>query len=176
MMVSWLVPARPAYFHRISSALEIFRQLSTEWIDRRTLEDVLGVSKTVAWRILRRCGAQDGPGNTLVCRRPELIRALEVLQQTGEYDREIRRRNRVEENLAQMLQSARSRHIRVAPQARAVDLVGTRFHKLPPGVNLSPSRLTIDFSGTEDFLGKVGAVLFALQNDYEAVSEFIEQA
>ena len=173
IVVPWFVPAVPAYYHRIADAVEIIRLLESDWIDRRTVEEVLGVSKTGAWRILRLCGAQDGPGNTLVCRRLELIRALEVLQQTGAYDREIRRRSRVEQNLAQLLQSARSRHIRVTPDNRAVELVGSRFGKLPAGVELSPARLTIDFVGLEDFLQKFGAVVYALGNDYEAVSEFL---
>jgi hypothetical protein len=69
---------------------------------------------------------------------------------------------------------ARSTHIQVAPLSRALELVSSRFGKLPPGVELSPSRLVIDFYGTEDFLEKFGAVVFALLNDYEAVSEFIE--
>src|ERR1035438_9095920 len=92
--VSWIVPAKPAYYHRLDVAIAVFRGLPAEWIDRRTVEEVLRVSKTVAWRIMRRCGASDGPGNTLVCRREELILALVRLQSTGEFDREIRRRER----------------------------------------------------------------------------------
>jgi len=168
------VPARPAYFHRISEALETFRSIELDWIDRRTLQDVLGVSKTVAWRILRLCGATDGPGNTIVCRREELISALERLSLSEPCDRELRRRFRLEQNLAQLLRTARATHIQVAPPSHTVELVSTRFGKLPTGVELSPSRLTIDFLGTKDFLEKVGAIVFALQNDYEAVSEFIE--
>ena len=156
--------------------METLRSLDTDWIDRRTLQEILGVSKTVAWRILRFCGASDGPGNALVCRRLELISALERLAQSEACDRELRRRSRLEHNLASLLTTARSSHIQVAPQNRTIDLVSSRFGKLPPGIDLSPSRLTIDFFGTEDFLEKVGAVVFALQNDYEAVSEFIEAA
>ncbi len=167
------MPARPAYFHRLTEALETFRHLKTDWIDRRTVEEVLGVSKTVAWRVLRSCGASDGPGNTVVCRRLELVQALEALQETGGYQHEIRRRNRVEQNLDLLLQSARSRHIQVAREDRGLDLASTRFAELPAGIELSPSRLIIDFSGTQDFLAKFGAVVFALQNDYERVEEFI---
>jgi len=168
------VPARPAYFHRIHEALETFRSLDLDWIDRRTLQEVLGVSKTVAWRILRLCGASDGPGNTIVCRRPELISALERLWQSETCDGELRRRSRLEHNLAQLLSAARARHIQVAPPGRTIELVSSRFRQLPAGVDLSPSRLVIDFQGTEDFLEKVGAIVFALKNDYEAIREFIE--
>jgi len=168
------MPARPAYFHRISEALEVLRRLETEWIDRRTLEETLCVSKTVAWRIMRRCGAAGGPGGALVCRRPELIEALESLERSPACDREIRRRGRVELRLTQLLAAARSQHVLVAPRDRGAELLSTRFSKLPPGVELAPGRLTVDFAGTADFLEKVGAVVFALQNDYEAISSFTE--
>jgi hypothetical protein len=170
------MPAQPAYFHRLTDALDVFRRISVEWIDRRTLQETLGVSKTVAWRILRQCGGIGGPGNTLVCRRPELIEALERLQQTGHYTREIRRRERVESQLAELLTAARSRHIQITTEHRAGDLVSTRFGKLPPGIDLTPERLTIEFAGVEEFLRKVGAVVFALQNDYELICSFIEAA
>lgn len=168
------MPARPAYFHRLDEALQIFARLETDWIDRRTLQETLGVSKTVAWRILRQCGATDGPGNTLVCRRQDLIRALQALQQSGDYEREIRRRNRVKLNLEDMIRYARRKQKQIARNEAAVELLSTRFLLLPPGVELHPGELRIQFSGTADFLQKFGAVVFALNNDYEQISEFIE--
>lgn len=164
---------QPAYFHRLTEALEVFRQLPSDWIDRRTLQDTLGVSKTVAWRILRQCGATDGPGGSLVCRRPELIQALELLQQTGAYQHEIRRRDRVEAHLSDLLTTARSRHIQVSTQDHGIELLSTRFGHLPAGIDLTPGRLTIEFAGIEEFLQKIGAMVFALQNDYEAIVTFL---
>lgn len=169
------MPARPSYFHRLADAIAAFRHLESDWIDRRTVEEAIGVSKTVAWRILRQCGAADGPGNTVVCRRDQLIAALERLQQTGEYQREIRRRQRVEAKLEQLLRLAHSRQVRLVPDERALELVSTRFNRLPDGVELTGRRLTVEFAGCEDFLAKIGAVVFALQNDYEAIREFIER-
>ncbi|HEY3412150.1 MAG TPA: hypothetical protein VGM51_03725 [Armatimonadota bacterium] len=65
-------------------------------MDRRQLEELLGVSKTVAWRLLRHCGAEPGPGNTLICRRPALIARLEeLLAEGGRLDHEIRRHDRL---------------------------------------------------------------------------------
>jgi hypothetical protein len=170
------MPARPAYFHRISEALEVFRRRASPWIDRRNLEETLGVSKTVAWRIMRRCGAGPGPGNTLVCGRAELIRGLEALERSPECDREVRRRGRVEQRLAQLLAAARSQHVLVAGEQHGLKMVNTRFAELPPGVSLAPGRLTVDFAGTADFLEKVGALVFAVQNDYETIREFLDAA
>ncbi len=169
------MPATPAYFHRITEAIEVFQELSAEWVDRRTLEETLGVSKTVAWRIMRRCEATPGPGNTLVCGRADLVRQLQSLRETGEYSREMARRTRVEERLDALVAAARARHVGVAQEKRALALVSTRFQKLPAGVELTPGRLTIDFASTPDFLEKIGAIVFALQNDFDAVSRFIGQ-
>jgi len=169
------MPAHPAYFHRLADAVEVLEKLPSAWIDRRTLQEVLGVSKTVAWRILRQCGASQGPGNTLVCPRQELVAALENLRSGQPCVRELGRRQRLEDRLTQLVAAARSHHIRVVPDSRALELVSTRFTKLPAGVKLSPARLTIDFRGTEDFLEKFGAVVFALQNDFAAIGRFIEQ-
>ena len=53
-------------------------------------------------------------------------------------------------------------------------LLSARFNSLPSGVELTPTELKITFAGTDDFLQKVGALVYALQNDLEAVSEFID--
>ena len=168
------MPAQPAYSHRLTEAIEVFRRIPMDWIDRRTLQETLGVSKTVAWRILRQCGGMEGPGNTLVCRRPDLIQALERLQQTGAYTHEIRRRGRVEAQLAELLTVARSRQIRITSEDRGVELLSTRLGQLPPGIDLMPGRLTMEFTGIEEFLQKVGAIVYALQNDYELIHAFLE--
>ena len=106
--------------------------------------------------------------------RQVLVAALESLRTGQPCGRELRRRQRLEDRLTQLLTAARSQHIRVVPDSRALELVSTRFARLPPGIELSPARLTIEFYGTEDFLEKFGAVMFALQNDFEAISRLIE--
>ena len=49
-----------------------------------------------------------------------------------------------------------------------------RFNSLPPGVQLTASKLKIEFHRTADFLGKFAGLAYALDNDCEAISEFIE--
>ena len=168
------MPARPSYFHRVEEALEVFRSLAGDWIDRRTIEQTFGVSKTVAWRIMRSSGAIPGPGNTLVCARGGLLASLEHLQKTGHYEHEVLRRERLENRLSGLLAAARSKHLRVATEDRAITLLSTRFAKLPPGMELTHKRLTVEFSGMADFLEKVGALVYALHNDYESVAGFLE--
>jgi len=168
------MPAKPFYFREIPQAIAAVQRLESAWIDRRMVEELLGVSKTVAWRILRRSGGQDGPGNTLVCRKEHLIALLTALQEGGEYRQEARRRDRVAEYLAKLAETGRTRRTKVAEDQRAVELLSSRFDRLPAGVALTPRRLSVDFSSPQEFLERIGAVIFALQNDFEAVRDFIE--
>lgn len=168
------MPAKPFYFRQIPVAVEALRRLESDWIDRRTIEETLGVSKTVAWRILRRCGARDGPGNTLVCPRDGLIAALVAWQGDGDYQHEIRRRDRISGYLDKLAEFGRSRRTKVAEDRKAAELLSSRFGRLPAGIELTPRRLTVDFSSPQEFLERVGAVIFALQNDFDAVRNFIE--
>jgi hypothetical protein len=168
------MPARPVYFHRLSAAVEELKRSATPWVDRRTVEELLGISKAGAWRLMRRCGAEDGPGRALVCRREELIGALEAIAESGEWREEARRRDRIEAYLTEMAQFAHSRKTAVASQRKASELLDSRFRRLPGGVELTPERLTVEFSGAQDFLQKIGSVIFALQNDFDAVRDFIE--
>src|SRR5438270_8051319 len=117
------MPAVPAYFHRLGEAIEALQRLSSEWVDRRAVEEAFGVSKTVAWRIMRHSGAVDGPGNTLICRKADLLASLARLQATGEFAREARRRDRVSGYLEHLAQFGRSRRTTVAVREKAAELV-----------------------------------------------------
>jgi hypothetical protein len=152
------MPARPSYFHRLNEGLEIFRGLERELIDRRTLQEALGVSKTVAWRILRQSGATDGPGNTLVCRRGELIAALERLQKTSRFEWEIRRRQKFAEALA-------IRQPKLLVEA-PVEVLAQEFENLPAGVRLAPGSITIAFAEPREALEKLLALAMAISNDF----------
>lgn len=170
------MPITPLWIHRLAEGIPALTCQSQEWIDRRTLEEVLGVGKWTAWRILRQCGAEDGPGGALVCRREKLVGRLRELQQNPHLAPEIARRERVEQYLAGMLRYASRKHKEIARNQDAEELLGSRFGKLPAGVELDRRELRIEFSGTDDFLRKFGAVVFALQNDFEEISEFLESA
>ncbi len=171
------MPARPSYAGRIAEMIRALEARQESWIDRRQVEEGLGVSKTVAWRLLRRLGAQEGPGNALMLNRADAIRGFKSLQEDGgAVDLEVRRRARVEQYLNQMRGFVAAQRTTVASQERAIDLVNTRFESLPPNVSMTPRSLRIDFDSTAEFLKAFGAVVFALNNDYEAIQEFIDGA
>ncbi len=170
------MPSTPLYAHRLEDGIQHLSGLKTDWVDRRMLEEALGVGKWTAWRILKRCGAEEGPGGALICRRAELIQQLQVLLEDGRFGPEIARRKRVEQYLDGMVRYASRKHKQIARNQAAVDLMSSLFSGLPAGVDLQPGELRIRFHGMEDFLRKFGAVVFALNNDYEQISDFIEQS
>jgi hypothetical protein len=170
------VPATPLFVHNLRAGIEILEGLPQDWIDRRTLQDILGVSKWTAWRILKRCGAQDGPGSSLVCRRAALISKLKAFREGIPVSAEISRRDRVERYLEGMGRYVRARNSKVAQDGEAAILLGSRLLNLPPGVELEPGELRIRFSGASDFLQKFGAVVFALQNDFDRIRELLDSA
>ena len=126
------MPSTPLFIHHLADAIPAIEALETDLIDRRTLEEALGVSKWTAWRLMRSCGACDGPGGALVCRRSELIAALRKLEQDGHLAPEIARRQRVARYLDQIGRYASSKHMEVARDQAANDLLATRFSSLPP--------------------------------------------
>ena len=93
-----ICPPGPPTFIDLPTPLRFWRTVLR--LDRpQTLQEILGVSKTVAWRILRQCGASQGPGNMLICERLKLVAALESLRADQPCGRELRRRQRPEDRL-----------------------------------------------------------------------------
>ena len=170
------MPAKPSYAHRLKAAIETLQDGSASLIGRHDLEELLGVSKTVAWRILRHCQAQKGPGGALLFERlPLIARLQELAAEGGVIAREVARRERVDEQLLAMRSYLHSRQTKVIRDELAPALVSTRFQNLPANITFTPQSLRMEFYGTEDFLAAVGAIVYALQNDYPAISAFIEK-
>jgi hypothetical protein len=171
------MPAKPSYARRLAAAMETLQARQTPWIGRADVEELLGVSKTVAWRLLRHCEAQKGPGGALLLERVDLIAKLQELATAGgTIAQEVARRQKVEDQLLAMHRYLRSRETKVVRDEQAEGLVSSRFRSLPPNITFTPQSLLIEFAGTEHFLAAIGAIVYALENDYEAISDFIEAA
>jgi hypothetical protein len=168
------MPAKPSFSRDLPQALAELRQDPSDWVDRRRLELLLGISRSTAWRLLRQAGGQPGPGNTLVCRREELVSYFEqILNGGGSVDYEVKRRQRLESYLASIRPQVVASRTQVAPAGTGLAMVNSRFASLPPNVTLTPRSLHLDFSTPEEFLAAIGALVFALQNDYEKIAAFI---
>src|SRR6185437_15381225 len=108
------MPSAPLYLHRLAGGIAALEALPWDWIDRRTVEEALGVGKWMAWRILRSAGATEGPGNTLVCGRETLLARLRELQRDRRFGPEIARRERLESYLEGIARFASRKHKEIA--------------------------------------------------------------
>jgi hypothetical protein len=170
------MPSKPSFARDLPRAVAELRQDSSDWVDRRRLEHLLGVSRSTAWRLMRQAGAGPGPGNTVVCGRQELIAYFErLLAGGGPVDYEAKRRRRLEDYLARIRPQVVASRTSVAPPTHGLAMVNTRFDSLPANVELTPRSLHIEFSTTAEFLAAVGKLVFALQNDYEKVAAYIDR-
>ena len=163
------MPATPSYAHRLTDAIANLEARSTAQIGRQDLEELLGVSKPTAWRLMRACGSAPVPGGALLCDRLHLIERLKQLAAGEDIVKEAKRHKRVETHILEMQAFMKSKVS--AKEVKAVRQ--TRFDKLPANVTMTPRSLHIDFQDSGEFIAAVGAVLFALQNDLEEISEFI---
>ena len=119
-------------------------------------------------------GRSPGPAGRS-CSRLERVRAY---MDDPRVSFERRRRERLEAALEALNPHTRARLIKVIGEdrpAEAAGLLSSRFDRLSDGVELTSHSLHIEFRGREEFLERLGAVIFALENDTERVLRFVEQ-
>ncbi len=144
------------------------------YLDRHAIEELFRVSRSEANRLMRRAGAIAIAGR-LVIPRPALLAWLEKMLASEAALLEENRVTKLSEILAAVpVEKRRRARPPIVRDSQAEELRATRFSKLPPGVALTTGELKIEFFGTEDFMQKFGAVVYALENDYEQISAFIE--
>lgn len=152
------------------TALGAIRQpalLGRDWISEH-----LNVSKTTAWRILLEAGASYyGP---FVLVEVEKLRAyFQRLRREPYSEPELRRQSRTAATLTEMARYMSHRQTVVDADPRR--LTGSLLKTLSKteGVELTASRLVIDFKGFEDFLRKFGMIVYALKNNLDEIRQFL---
>ena len=83
------------------------------------------------------------------------------------------RRQRLAAYLDEIRPGVIAARTKVVPDQAAQALVNSRFAALPANVHLTPESLHIEFQGQEEFLAAIGALIYAVNNDFETVSRFL---
>jgi hypothetical protein len=132
-------------------------------VDRALFERLFGVRRRRAIQLLNHFGGFQS-GRTYLVDRLDLIRQIEALLASGEYEQEHCRKQR----LCQQLDGFRTRS--AAAQVRVpitVEDCSARPSQLPDGVRLERGRLAVEFAGAEDLLRKLFVLAQAAVNDFE---------
>ena len=164
------MPAQPTWFHHLPIAVAELEQLPCPTVDRQTLERLLHLKKSQAWRVLKQLGASPLAGG-LAINREELLEKLRAIQQQAPCEQEQRRHQRVATHLDELRKTIRARQV-VIPAA--ADLYSRGLPDLPAGISLQPGRLIIEFHGAPDLLAKLLEISMAAANDYEAFVQGVE--
>ena len=160
------MPRKIEWIHRLDAALEGLRELPCPVVDSRAVASLLGITPRHARRVLGRLFGQPA-GRGFVALRLELMERLEQLRVDPDHQMEVRRRDRVEDQLAVVRQAWKARQVPIAAPERAAEGLAD----LPAGVHLEAGRLEIRFETPEQLLTHLVSLAQAISEDYERFAE-----
>ena len=158
------MPAKPAWYNRINDIVRELHSLPRPFVDRATVEFLLGVGRRRAQQILAPCITHRVGSNGLAD-RDALIAHLRRLAEgdDGYYERQRRR------NLAEILAKLHKDRLE-RPQLLVeapLQILTQELDNLPDGVRLEPGRITVTFDQPRQALEKLLALAMAISNDFD---------
>jgi len=158
------VPAKPTWYRNLPHILMELRQHPHPWVDRATVEFLLGVNRRRAQQIMAPC-VTDHVGASGLADRNALVERLQRIAEGDEAFYEIERRKKVARLLGELRQERieKPQLIVEAPTA----IVNQELQHLPPGVRLEPGRITVEFEDPQQGLEKLLALAMAISNDFD---------
>jgi hypothetical protein len=157
------VPAKPQWYGQIEVIVEALRALPRPFVDRATVEHLLGVGRRRAQQIMAPC-ITDHVGANGLADREVLIEHLRRLARTDGVAYERTRRRKIAELLDGMRRDRLER-----PQVLVeapVRVVNQELESLPRGVTIAAGRITVEFDEPQQALEKLLALAMAIGNDY----------
>jgi hypothetical protein len=158
------MPAKPLWYSKINEVIAQLEALPRPFVDRATLEALLGVGRRRAQQLLAP-SVSDHVGTNGLADRYTVIAHLRRLRdhQDGYYER--RRRQNVATLLSQLHEERLNR-----PQLLVeapIQILTQQLENLPEGVLLEPGRITLTFEQPQQALEKLLALAMAVSNDFQ---------
>jgi hypothetical protein len=158
------VPAKPHWYSRIPTVIQALEALPRPFVDRATVESLLGVGRRRAQQILAPC-VTGRLGSNGLADRASLIAHLRRLAHSDTHHYEQRRRQKVAAKLAELEKERRERP-RLLVEA-PTQVVSQEFANLPPDVRLEPGRIVVEFTHPQQALEKLLTLAMAISNDFD---------
>ena len=159
------MPDKPIWYAGLEAAIGQLEALPFPWVDRSTIESVLGVGRRRAQQILQPL-VRKSVGKSGLADREEVIGHLRRLASGDTAGYESQRRVRLQGILEGLRQEAmeRPRVLVEAPTA----VVNQELESLPAGIHLSPGRIVLEgFRTPDEAKQKLLALIMAMGNDPE---------
>ncbi len=166
------MPDKPLWLGQLDRAIHDLEGLSLPWVDRATVERILGVGRRRAQQLLAPV-ATIRIGTSAVALRRDLIAHLEKIASAGSAQHEARRRRKLWSEIGRWRQQWIEQPpvlVEVPPdilrRIRKEDVDG-----LPEGVDLAPGTITIRFSTPTEALEKLLALAMAVGRNQTAFED-----
>lgn len=158
------MPAKPAWYSNLDDIISQLQALPRPFVDRATIEALLGVGRRRAQQIMAPCTTERIGANGLAD-RDSLVAHLERLAHDDEFTYERVRRCKVASVLGG-LRKDRLERPQVLVEA-PVRVVNQEMDSLPPGVSVDAGRIIVEFDHPRQALEKLLALAMAIGNDYD---------
>lgn len=162
------MPDHPQWFHRIPEILSCLQTSTVPFLDRLAIEQVFGVQRRQAIRILSSLGGYQ-LGRTFLVERETVISALRLVVSEGRFQQASAQRKRVWRAIAREQGRLRAKAIPVRPPP-ARPLPG----HLPEGVMLAGGELRVRFEDSVGLLEKLMALAEQAAEDFTWFQELCE--
>jgi hypothetical protein len=168
------MPAKAAWLLKIPEIMAMLEAFDVPVVDRATIERLFGLRRRQSIELLHRLGGYQA-GRTFLVDRHLLIENLRRLAAGEEFDRESRRKERLDGAIDKLRRHQTAARIRIPVPP---DVFSRKMAGLSTGVAIEPGHLHIAFSGAEDLLAKLFEFAQAASNDYDrfcAAAEPVDQ-
>jgi hypothetical protein len=166
------MPAKAQWLLQIPEILSLLEAFEVPVVDRAIIERLFGLRRRRAIELLHRFGGYQA-GRTFLIDRRLLIDHLQRLADGEEFQRESRRKERLDHTVDQLRREQTAARVKISVQP---DVFSRKLADLLPGVALEAGHLHIAFSGTEDLLSKLFALSQAASNDFDRFRAVAESA
>jgi hypothetical protein len=163
------MPDHPLWLERVPAVLDFLADPEAPaLLDRRTIEELLGVRRRRAIVILHQCKAARRRGE-LQAPRESVVAFLKSQDHEATLSRERARQQQVAEALGQARRELALPRISLPRPQTTLTLAG-----LPPGIHLTHGNLSVDFTTAQDLVNKLFSVAQAFAHDYEGLEAALQ--
>ncbi len=167
------MPAKPSWYSHLPKVIDELERLNRPFVDRATLQTLLGVGRRRAQEILAPCVTDRVGANGLADREALILHLRHVAEgEHGYYEKQ--RQRKVSGVLAALRKERLER-----PQllvAAPVSILNQELTDLPAGVRLESGRITVEFEGAQQALEKLLAIAMAVANNFESFERQVRSA
>jgi hypothetical protein len=155
--------SKAAWLLKIPEIVTMLECFDVPVVDRAVIERLFGLRRRRAIEMLHHFGGYQA-GRTFLIERRLLIDQLRRMAEGEDFQTESRRKERLDLQVDQLRRHQAAVRVRIPVQP---DVLSRRVAGLPPGIALEPGHLHVEFSGTEDLLGKLYELSQAASNDFD---------